>query len=451
LFVVLADFTMLALEAASSDGFSFGFLRLLRLARLARSARAIRFFPQLAIMVQGLIATLRIVMSGLLLLAVMLGIIGVLAVQLLHPINMRVAEKGFYDDCERCPRAFESTFNAAMTFTQQVITGDSWGAVSLPIIEESPLAGIFIMAVFVCLNLMVMNVILSMVVDSSLKACEEDTKRRVLEKEKVCKENAEALRNMCFELDEDRSGVLTKQELLDGFEHNPAFGSMMHLMDVSMEDLDAIFGILDKDGSGDVSYDEFVDELYKMKTHDSHTLLVFIKHYVSEINKQVQVEFSRLSQTFGGAFLEASPKQRLLQDSCPPVHETFHSILEDIRTSLRSDMSQMAKDLAKRTEDQHTLLAHLHRLCQRIADDAGACPRAVPLPKTVPQPMFDAAGQSLEVATAPRSRSPWERKHQNIPGPFCHYVGRGKTESGCKIGVSSSEPVGVAMGITSQV
>lgn len=51
-------------------------------------------------------------------------------------MNERVASKGLYDGCERCPRAFKSTFNSALTFTQQIVTGDSWGTISIPVIEE---------------------------------------------------------------------------------------------------------------------------------------------------------------------------------------------------------------------------------------------------------------------------------------------------------------------------
>ena len=41
--------------------------------------------------------------------------------------------------------------------------------------------------------------------------------------------------------------------------------------------MNVVWAMLDSDGSGEVSYDEFVEQLYKMKNDDSHTLLVFIK------------------------------------------------------------------------------------------------------------------------------------------------------------------------------
>eukprot|EP00969_Alexandrium_andersonii_P101068 4458823-Alexandrium_andersonii.AAC.1 len=51
-----------------------------------------------------------------------------------------------------------------------------------------------------------------------------------------------------------------------------------------------VFSILDTDDSGSVSYDEFVTELFKLKAHDAHTMLVFIKYWVNEIRKDMRVQ-----------------------------------------------------------------------------------------------------------------------------------------------------------------
>merc|ERR1712183_1183517 len=42
------------------------------------------------------------------------------------------------------------------------------------------------------------------------------------------------------------------------------------------------------DASGDVNYTEFAEQLHKMKSHDAHTLLVFIKFYVTEIKRKLE-------------------------------------------------------------------------------------------------------------------------------------------------------------------
>merc|ERR1719382_1306802 len=45
---------------------------------------------------------------------------------------------------------------------------------------------------------------------------------------------------------------------------------------------------MDKDKSGDLNYQEFTEELWKMKSQHSHTVLMYVKHYVLQIWDNVQ-------------------------------------------------------------------------------------------------------------------------------------------------------------------
>merc|ERR1719436_1590139 len=107
------------------------------------------------------------------------------------------------DSCERCARAYESVPQAMLTFVQQLIAGDSWGMVSLPIIEESPGTVVFFVAVFVVVQLMVMNVILSMVVEVSLKAAAKDTRAVIEAQERANVAWAGKLKQICQDMDVD--------------------------------------------------------------------------------------------------------------------------------------------------------------------------------------------------------------------------------------------------------
>merc|ERR1719145_265162 len=89
-------------------------------------------------------------------------------------------------------------------------------------------------------------------------------------------------------MDSDKSGHLNYDELHEGFENNAEFKDMMKVMDIKQQDMEVVFKILDEDASGDVNYGEFIENLHKMKSHDGHTLLVFIKYYVTEIREKVQ-------------------------------------------------------------------------------------------------------------------------------------------------------------------
>jgi len=378
--IVAADYGMIIIEAAlSGSNFSFSFLRALRLLRLARSARVIRFFPSLSLMAKGFFATLKVVASGLMFLSGSLLVIGVLSVQILHPVNQRVQNKGLYDGCDRCGRAFSSTANAVLTFTQQIITGDSWGTVSIPVIEEEPATAIFFVVVFVLIQFMVLNVILSMVVDSLAKAAADDTERILKAKARLYKETAKQLENMCAELDADQSGLLTKPELMQGFIDNPKFKDIMTLMEIDAKDLDAVFGILDIDGNGDLSYTEFVSELYKMKAHDSHTLLVFIQHYVMELKSMLLRERREMRSMATGDSVETpadphpggaieldaaraalrSPPGALPPSALMETRRSVDDLLQEVQRSLRSDLAHLAQDLGRKIDDRTGALRQL--------------------------------------------------------------------------------------------
>jgi len=64
-------------------------------------------------------------------------------------------------------------------------------------------------------------------------------------------------------------------------------------MDIHREDLQ-VFPVLDPDGSGSVSYKEFVEKMYRMKTPADHILLVFIRHTTDVIIRNIEEELHLL-------------------------------------------------------------------------------------------------------------------------------------------------------------
>merc|ERR1719502_249231 len=144
----------------------------------------------------------------------MILIWSILAVSLIHPINKDIADNtSLYDGCARCPHAYSSVFESALTFTQQIIAGDSWGTVTVPIIERSPITVVFFTLVFISLNMALMNVILASVVDAVGQARLNNDKYVVHQKERELKAAYLMLEEACRRLDSDGSGCLTFDEL----------------------------------------------------------------------------------------------------------------------------------------------------------------------------------------------------------------------------------------------
>lgn len=76
----------------------------------------------------------RTVFWGILLLGAFVIFFSLIAVQVIHPINRDIV----YEGCSRCPHAFGSVWDALCTFVQQVVAGDAWGTISLPVIDAAP-------------------------------------------------------------------------------------------------------------------------------------------------------------------------------------------------------------------------------------------------------------------------------------------------------------------------
>merc|ERR1719313_140970 len=134
---------------------------------------------------------------------------------MIHPVNMRVAAMGAYDGCERCARAYESVMASNLTFTQIIVAGDSWGVVSVRIIEESPLTIIIFMGVLVTINFGVLNLILTVIVKVADDAKSNDLVAKQQVKERELKKHMENLTKVCETLDDDQSGCLTYEEIVD--------------------------------------------------------------------------------------------------------------------------------------------------------------------------------------------------------------------------------------------
>jgi len=95
------------------------------------------------------------------------------------------------------------------------------------------------------------------------------------------------LLNACRQMDADDSGYLTLDELQAGVDTQPVFANALQALNVKKEDLNVLFKTMDTDASGSISYAEFVENLHKMKTHDTEMMLVFIQHCTNSCHSKI--------------------------------------------------------------------------------------------------------------------------------------------------------------------
>lgn len=287
--LIAHDLIMLPVSAIFGDVISLSFLRVFRLARLGRSYRVIRISPELGMLLKGLVATLRSIFVSTIVIFALLTIWSILAVEFIQPINLDVARTtDKYKDCERCERAFQTVLDANLTFFQQLITGDSWGQVTIPVIEQNPWTVIFFVTVQVSISIGLMNLLLAVIVDRANEARHEDIKAELREEQEEKKKMMAHLTKVCQAMDTDGGGHLSLEELRNGYEENSEFELIMKKMDIGEDDIGAVFSMMDSDKSGSVLYDEFVEQLWKMKSTDQQTMLTFIKYYVFEVHSAIE-------------------------------------------------------------------------------------------------------------------------------------------------------------------
>jgi len=294
-FVIAIDTTFSLLEVMGLSFLNVSMLRILRLSRLARATKVFRMFPELKLMLAGLAGAVNAIIWGTVLLFVALLVWSVLAVQFIHPLNKTVHEESsVYDGCPRCPRAYESTFQACLTFTTQIVAGDSWGRETQPIIEGYPATAVFFMSVYVSVGLAIMNLILGVVVNVATEARDRLLKEEADEKLMMANQSLNALLVMCQEMDDDGNDELTFDEIKEGYDSNEAFRDTLSDMDIARDDLQIVWNILDSDKSGTVTSKEFVNQIYKMKNSDSQFMLAYIKFYITEIKDKLRGDLFKL-------------------------------------------------------------------------------------------------------------------------------------------------------------
>eukprot|EP00931_Biecheleriopsis_adriatica_P020643 TRINITY_DN13730_c0_g2_i2.p1 TRINITY_DN13730_c0_g2~~TRINITY_DN13730_c0_g2_i2.p1 ORF type:complete len:642 (-),score=119.66 TRINITY_DN13730_c0_g2_i2:13-1938(-) len=272
-------------------------VRCLRVLRALRVITAIRIWPafrELYIMLHSLIGALRAMLWSTVLLGLILILFSVMAVEMLQPLAEEIAKKDGFGDCERCPEAFRTVWSSAITFFQQIVAGDSWGQVSIPIMEQYPHTTPFFIIVLVIIQFGILNLVLVAIVDQAHKASEDDAQLQARSRKEAFEHQKKTLYHVCRSLDEDHSGDLGIEELTKGFRSNPELANHLKFLDVSLADVQILFNVLDDDGSGTVNYEEFVEQLFKMQNQDTGILLAFLKNYVQDIRGKVGVHTETL-------------------------------------------------------------------------------------------------------------------------------------------------------------
>jgi Ca2+-binding EF-hand superfamily protein len=156
---------------------------------------------------------------------------------------------------------------------------------------------VFFIFVIMSVDVGILNLLTSAVVDNVHERREQNEKLRIKEKSDAYDKARKHLTKLCQDMDADGNGQLTLDEIMQGYCENAEFFNMLRMLDVELDDMSLIFKALDGDNSGSVSYEEFVSQLHKLKSQDTHSMLVFMKCYLQELSMNQQQSLDRVEES----------------------------------------------------------------------------------------------------------------------------------------------------------
>jgi len=281
-------------DAATDEVQVFSLLRGLRLCRLARFARVMVVFKELHMMLHAFLSAMKTMFWASCMLAVLLTFCSILAVEFVHPVNVKLAERGVYGDCSRCERAFSTVMHANLTFVQQILAGDNWGRLSVPLIEEEPGLAIILLSALVVINLGLLNLILTVIVNAASEARKNDKRLQADENSQKFEAMEKHLVRICAELDVNEDGLLSLEELVDALDTNANFRDICEALDIHKDDMQVIYAFLDANGDGMVTYAEFVEQAFKIRQLDVNSFLVTLRGVLNRMSMEMRAEIRNL-------------------------------------------------------------------------------------------------------------------------------------------------------------
>lgn len=296
LIVVTAWCDLLISDDASTASKNIQMLRVTRVARVVRMAKIISKFPTLNTMVRGFNGAMNAMAWGLIVILILLIIWSILAVELFHPINQNLYAE---EPDHFCFDAFSSVLRSTLVFFQTLIAGDSWGFCAIPVIQKAPMTFIVFAASLVSVQLGFTNLVLAIIVDKASEARECSKDSQLKAKRKETRNRMQMWAHIAESLDQDGDGLLSKEEMVASAD-DPYLAEVWEMLDIDLKDLEEVYGLLDTNGDGKVTFQCVVDAFSKTQ-QEMRVYLMLMKLQVSKLQVDMATMLEKMDTLVGKA------------------------------------------------------------------------------------------------------------------------------------------------------
>eukprot|EP00930_Biecheleria_cincta_P072401 TRINITY_DN59806_c0_g1_i1.p1 TRINITY_DN59806_c0_g1~~TRINITY_DN59806_c0_g1_i1.p1 ORF type:complete len:624 (+),score=93.15 TRINITY_DN59806_c0_g1_i1:73-1872(+) len=287
--VLLGYVELLVALVLQGEAAMLNLIRIFRLCRLLRLAKLLRPIPELYNLLVGFVFTVRAIFWGF----VMILLLCLFwAIVILQSISLMETDTLFDDDrfgAYWCKDATGSTWAMMLLLWQTMITGDSWGACTLPVILREPSMYFVFAAAFVCVNIGFTNLILAVIVEHANEKSEEDRLIAKLEEQTALAAEIAKYQEVFCSIDADASGALSVDELLAGYDCNEDLqNSLLMKFGIDRSDLSELLSGFDQNRVGEVPYDELIRVMFRSQRQEAGSQLMMIHSAVSKLMAMVQ-------------------------------------------------------------------------------------------------------------------------------------------------------------------
>jgi len=304
------------------------FLRLLRLVKLARVLRMVRVFSvfrHLRVLIHSISSSIGALMWSMLFLSLVHLITSILITQSLQswlndPANDLDTRKFVYD-------RFGTFFRSCITLFEMTLAPGTWAKIGRVLIYDvNAIYALFFSIYVPVVTFGITRVMTALFLRETFAAANSD-KDMVLEEQirakKVQKENLQALFG---KIDLDGTGKIKLGELQKALQDRRS-ASWMQILDVDVYEVVQLFQLLDKDGDGVVTFDEFSKGIVRLKGGAKSIDLISVLRQNAEMSSAVQALGKAVHRLASG---QGSPSRSEVSEQGPVLKQGVQAVTCDM-------------------------------------------------------------------------------------------------------------------------
>merc|ERR1719487_1490582 len=261
-------------------------LRIFRLAKIVRTVRLLSQFRALWMLVCGLLSSAGTMIYILVLLIIIIYVFACMGVEIFTK-NVKLREDPTFN---HYVETYWTDLPVSMLTLIQFVNLDGIGAIYTPMVRSEPWAGLFFISFMLIVSICLMNLVTAVIVEGSFEQAKSDQIFAKKERQRAMSKLLPVVREIFAQLDKDGSGQVTLEEFAEADET-----VRLALEKVCQtDDLVELFEMLDVDGSGSVEIEEFAEQLANFGTTDQPFINVRLMKQMELSRREIKSIYTRV-------------------------------------------------------------------------------------------------------------------------------------------------------------